>query len=522
MILWGCATSPEGQEILAIVDGEPITIKDLEYSLQVSHRREDLSSTGEMNIPKFVLKLIDDKLIAQEARRMGMEDYPEVQKRVNAFILRGAVTKLYNDEIKQKVSVSEEEVRERFMHDHELFTLDIITVATREDAADILARIDKGEDFKELAREYSVDYPKNGGEKVFKRKNIGAGFVDVVPDLKAGETSDIISIRSSFSIVRLVKREKAAEEEYENFREGIEKEIRKYKEDRRSGEYLAELRSKANVDINRELLDSIKIDGQHGLEKWLKDNRILVKLNNRSIRAGEFAAKLSPKQIDNKERVLNSWIDHMLVDDEALSRKYETKPDLGSRLERYKALVLKNIFIQKMIMPGIMVYDEELEEYYSEHIEEFAKPIRYRIQQITVKDIKDARSVMRSLEGGASFSWLAKKKSKDSVASKGGAVGWKTKRELSTAETGIIDTLEPGDFSTILEMDDHFKIIRLIEKSEKEFNDLDKVKNIIHKKIFSEKFDKVYNEYIDRLKKTGVQIEVFDERVEAFQGTFRK
>src|SRR4030042_5514946 len=98
----GCASLPQKENILAVVNGEPITEEDMKYSLQIAHRREDLSSAGTLNLSQFVQKLIDDRLIIQEARRMGMQDYPEVQQAIQAYILRESVVRLHEDEIVNK------------------------------------------------------------------------------------------------------------------------------------------------------------------------------------------------------------------------------------------------------------------------------------------------------------------------------------------------------------------------------------------------------------------------------------
>jgi hypothetical protein len=71
LLLSGCASIPKDENIIAIVDGEPVVKGDLDYSLQIAHRRK-LSSTKDINISDFINKLIEEKLLVQEARRMGM------------------------------------------------------------------------------------------------------------------------------------------------------------------------------------------------------------------------------------------------------------------------------------------------------------------------------------------------------------------------------------------------------------------------------------------------------------------
>jgi len=114
IILGACASLQQNKDILAIVNGEHITKDDLKYSLEVAHRREDLSSAGTLNLSQFILKLIDDRLIIQETRNMGMEEYPEVQQAVQEYILRESVVRLHDEEIIKKVQITENEIKEYY------------------------------------------------------------------------------------------------------------------------------------------------------------------------------------------------------------------------------------------------------------------------------------------------------------------------------------------------------------------------------------------------------------------------
>lgn len=100
---YSCATTREEDLILATVNEEPITKNDLIYSLTITHRKEDLSNAGLLDISKYIQKLIDDKLIINEARIAGLHSDPEIQEKVKAFILRESVTKLHQEEILSKI-----------------------------------------------------------------------------------------------------------------------------------------------------------------------------------------------------------------------------------------------------------------------------------------------------------------------------------------------------------------------------------------------------------------------------------
>ena len=42
LVLTGCAALSNRRDVLASVDGDPITVADLKYALNIAHRREDL------------------------------------------------------------------------------------------------------------------------------------------------------------------------------------------------------------------------------------------------------------------------------------------------------------------------------------------------------------------------------------------------------------------------------------------------------------------------------------------------
>ncbi len=173
VLVGGCASLQQKENVLAVVNGEPITERDLKYSLEIAHRREDLSSAGALNLSQFIQKLIDDRLIIQEARRMGAEDYPEVQQALQAYILRESVVRLHDEEIVRKVTVTEEDIKNYYKKNYERLSLGIIEVDSEENAQEILEQLKKGADFKELARKYST-HPsqKDGGEVILRRNSL--------------------------------------------------------------------------------------------------------------------------------------------------------------------------------------------------------------------------------------------------------------------------------------------------------------------------------------------------------------
>lgn len=520
--LAGCASLQHRENILAVVNGIPITENDLKYSLQIAHRKEDLSSGGDLNISQYMQKMIEDALIAEETQRMDMERYPEAQQAINSYILRESVIRLHKEEILQKLAVSEKDIFDRYKRNYEKFSLGLIEVNSEEEAKGILEQIKSGGDFRELAGRYSAHASKEkGGEINLTRREL-AFLEEPLTVLKHGEFSNIIRNNDKYYIVKLINRQDAPDEEFSKISKDLERSIRKQREKERSDEYLSYLRKQATIKIDNEILSAIRFDqGSEERNKWAGDKRPLAEVNDTVLAAEDFVAMVPPVINNTTEDILSNWIERELVDQEALKRHYELKPELEGELYRYKNQLLKNIFIKKVIIPQIRITEDNLKDYYLQHQKDYLKPTRFRIQQITVKTMEEAQDVLHNLQNGADFSWLARKRSIDANAEDGGFTGWRTIGQLSEPEREIVDTLKPGDLSPILQVDSSYRIIRLQERTGEEVEEFNEIRGRVFNSFFKELYQEIYNNYIAKLKE-GAQIRIYDEAVRSFEDNFKK
>jgi len=236
------------------------------------------------------------------------------------------------------------------------------------------------------------------------------------------------------------------------------------------------------------------------------------------------AFKTMKKQRLNRsgEDIVNDWIDRELIDQEALSRHYEKLPEVGEKLKRYEDQLLKNIFIRNLVVPNVKINDENLKEYYSSHTKDFMKPGNYRVQSITVKTEEEAKEIKASLRNGADFSWLAKRKSIDNASQKGGDTGWVTLKELPARLHDSIDTMNPGDLTDVIRINDSaFAIFRLQEVRGAMVEDFENVRETVYKACFNEKAKDILDRYINRLKKDA-NITLYDDRIQALEAKMQK
>jgi len=521
LILCGCVSLHVKEKILAIVDGEPITEGDFKYALTISHRREDLSSAGKLDLMEYIQKLVDDRLIIQEARKSGMDKLPEIQNAIDAYILRESVVRLHEEEIAQKVTVTEEEIMDYYRKNYERFTLGIIETASEEEIKEILERLKNGEEFESLAREYSQHPTKEkGGQITFTKGAMPEELAGAVSSLKEGEISEVINRKDRYLIVKLIGREEAPVEQFAQAKGSIRKSIRKQKENERSEVYLNELRKRSDVKIDQELLSSIKLDSTGSeRDELLKDDRVLVEVNGEILTVKDFVSMAKPSSKASPEVLINNWIGRKLVDQEALSRNYERKDDLRNMVKRYEDQLLKNAFIRRIILPQIVINDQMLREYYEKHREDFLSPEYFRIQQITVKTKEEAEEILNSLKHGADFTWFARQKSIDRLASKGGDAGWLSRSDLPEPLRGTIDLFDIGDISPVVEMDSTYRVVKLTGKKGGEVEEFDVVKEVVSRGYFNDQVESILKEYVGVLKEEA-HIELKEDEIREFEEKF--
>ncbi len=523
IILSGCAAPFHDKKTLALVDGEPVTTKDLEYSLEIAHRREDLSTARQLDIPVYVQKLIDDRLITQEARRMGMEEYPEVRDKIDAYIVRESVSRLYNEEVLNKIVISDDEIDEFYRVNYERLHIDIVEVEREEEAAALLVELKEGTPFEEVSRNYPASFAKKEGDSyIFNRSSLTPFMMEALDGLEPGEFSDVKSIQGKHYIFKLNSRENASEEEFENVKDDIAGALRKQRIQEREDDYLAQMHREATIDANQEIIDAIQFGSENEERgQWLKDGRPLIEVNGEVLSVGQFSAMLTSSDKSTKERTLKKWLDRKLVDQEALSRKYEETPELKEQLNIYSNQVIKNIFTKNVIASRINIADEDAREYYSRNRDLYTLPVQYKIQQMSLDSQEEAEEALKSLKGGANFSWLAKARSADSFAEMGGVAGWKIRDSLDLPVREIIDTLESGEISQPLQIGGYFRIVRLMEKTEPEAAPFDRVKEIASKAVFREKYRELYDEYVNELRQKAA-IEINDDAVRSYETIFKE
>lgn len=237
----------DSDTVVATVNGEKITKEDLYNYLVKANGSEALDSLViekiiQLEAEKEDITVADDEIESEinemveqfggeEAFNSALEYYGLSQEDLESDIKMN----LYLEKLLTPViEITEEEMETYFEENKDLFAqkeqvkASHILVEDEETALDIKEKLDNGEDFAELAKEYSTDESNkdSGGELgYFGRGEMVAEFEDKAFSMEIGEISEPVKTDYGYHIIKVEDKIEAKEANYEDSKEEIREAI---------------------------------------------------------------------------------------------------------------------------------------------------------------------------------------------------------------------------------------------------------------------------------------------------------
>ncbi|MDG2949926.1 peptidylprolyl isomerase [Exercitatus varius] len=133
---------------------------------------------------------------------------------------------------------------------------------------------------------------------------------------------------------------------------------------------------------------------------------------------------------------------------------------------------------------AVKVTDVEIQQYYQDHKADFTTKGQERLAHIQLANEKEALDAYEALQKGADFATVAKEKSNDKVsAANGGDLGWLNAGDLPKEFEDAATILEVGRYSTPVNVDGQFHIIRVLDRKDSALLPLEQVREQITQAI---------------------------------------
>ena len=235
----------------------------------------------------------------------------------------------------------------------------------------------------------------------------------------------------------------------------------------------------------------------------------------RRLKTAEYATLTS--MIERKLQLQEAKTRSITVTDQEIQQMIRQMKQQGETIDESNPADMKRVreqltllkLVDRDVRSAVMVADSDMKRYFQEHHDRFALSEEYTLSQILIKprspeDTADAREkvreVMTRLKQGESFADMALRFSDGPNASHGGNLGLVRQGELLPEIERTVATLVPGGISDVIETSEGFHIMRLEDKTPRQFRPYAQVSNEIQGLVFQQKSEDAFQTWLTNLK----------------------
>ena len=236
--------------VVAIVDGSKIMLSELEAEYNALPDRLRQNPLEQVYRP-LLERVIQIKIVANEGRKLKLQDDPEVKRRLaqvedrliqEVFLEKTVTGKISDDAVKAKY----DELAKEFKGEEEVRASHIV-LKTKAEADAIIAQLQKGADFAKLAKDKSISPSKEtaGDLGYFIPSQAIKAFADATSTLKVGEVAKApVQTDQGWHVIKVTERRRPPTPKFDDVKERLKQEMQV--------EYLAlevdKLRAKSKVE----------------------------------------------------------------------------------------------------------------------------------------------------------------------------------------------------------------------------------------------------------------------------------
>ena len=158
-----------------------------------------------------------------------------------------------------------------------------------------------------------------------------------------------------------------------------------------------------------------------------------------------------------------------------------------------------------MVSTKVVVTDTEVEQEYNERKAEFSKDSTVQLALILLPAGMPAGELKAAIESGTmTFAQAAEKYSQGPGASQGGDIGFIAWKDLAPEWNAALRGLKAGQIAQPVHIKEFEGLLQVVSIKEGEELPLDSVREQIYNSLHEGKFDKVFKDYLEKLRGKAV------------------
>ena len=514
-------------EPLAVVNGDTIMVADLMQLLSEAHQNQTSAEKSTFNYHNLIDKLINDRLILQDAFALGMEE--ELAAEMEQF-RRNMARKLYiKERFQPDIDVSQEELEQVFRAMYWRLQIRTVSVGSRQEAERLIEDVRSGASMDSIARAISYDSRrfKGGLHKMKLWADVINEFRDQARDMEPGAISPPFPMRDAFTFLRVEDRAEADMAEFEIQSRRIRRDLMAEKRDIAWQEFLDDLALEYPLQVDSTLYNAIRADSlslftpefMNGTDAvvisddndfLITDNQLRQEISYNAMQAGNnsFESHLQA----STEKLVQGLLLFCGTRDEG----YMTDPEVESVWleELYERLI--NLYLEEMISSRVVFNRTEFEEYYQDHEADFREPDEVKLEEIHLSEEDQIENVRSRLQGGADFGFIQNLYSTPDKATQFSAE-WLSIDIFPVTIRTELASLKPGGHCGPFQIDNGWLFVSVKDRRSGRLKTLGEVDMNIRQVMFQLKFNELVETHLQLLKDNS-QIIYFEDKIEDLLG----
>jgi parvulin-like peptidyl-prolyl isomerase len=257
--LFACSKKQEGTTV-ATIDGEKVTLQEFNAELDKIPMNMKMMVASQSGKRDFLDRLVVKKLLIKEAKKDKIEKEKEFQDRMNDIREQLIIESLLKKKVTAETQFKDEDLqkyydahKEEFKKGPEIQTRQIV-VKTEQEAKDIQVKIAKGEDFAQLAKQYSIDpaAKTSGGDIGYHPKGtLIPQFEEAAFKLtKVGQVTPPVKTQLGYHLIKLEGVREGSYVPFAEVKDFIRQKLGQEKQTEVLKKYIDDLKKNAKIVIN--------------------------------------------------------------------------------------------------------------------------------------------------------------------------------------------------------------------------------------------------------------------------------
>ncbi|MEE8577639.1 MAG: peptidyl-prolyl cis-trans isomerase, partial [candidate division Zixibacteria bacterium] len=215
MLCLGMLAHSVPAEVLVIVNGDSITTSDMDLLFMGLHRTLPSADKGSFEYRKLVDKMVNDRLLIQEAIAMGMDSDDDFLDQISEERQKLARRLFILESFVPEVDTSKKKIEAHFSRYYWKVKLRSLALTTEAEAEQRLEEVRHGASMDSIAKETSLDSRRfrGGLTNLMYWNDVPQILRNEAFALKEGEFSRVFPYQDAFMFLRLEERHDANSEE---------------------------------------------------------------------------------------------------------------------------------------------------------------------------------------------------------------------------------------------------------------------------------------------------------------------